>query len=107
MSKEELQSKVQPQVELDTDDVKEEKVELEQEQPKEKEGVASLNVGEVDLGYTDHSPKKEEEKTTSACKFRFQQVTKKLLIEQSHLFHSYSERECLPAFKTARNPRLI
>ena len=64
MSTEELQSKVQPQVELDTDDVKEEKVELEQEQPKEKEGVASLNVGEVDLGYTDHSPKKEEEKTT-------------------------------------------
>src|SRR6056300_904216 len=46
------------QVELDTDDVKEENVEVKEESKKEAE--PNLNVGEVDLGYTDHSKSKEE-----------------------------------------------
>jgi hypothetical protein len=46
------------QVELDTDDVKEEDVEVKEESKKETE--PNLNVGEVDLGYTDHSKSKEE-----------------------------------------------
>ena len=53
------------EVELDTDDVKEETVELKEETPKEKE--PNLNVGEVDLGYTDH-PKKEEKKEEDTSK---------------------------------------
>ena len=46
------------EVELDTDDVKEESVELEQKEETKKE--PNLNLGEVDLGYTDHSKPKEE-----------------------------------------------
>ena len=46
------------EVELDTDDVKEESVQLE-EKPKQKE-EPNLNLGEVDLGYTDHSKSKDE-----------------------------------------------
>ena len=46
------------EVELDTDDVKEESVELEQKEETNKE--PNLNLGEVDLGYTDHSKPKEE-----------------------------------------------
>ena len=53
--------KPQEEVPLDTDDVKEEKVEVKQEEQK-KEEVPNLNLGEVDLGYTSHdkSEKKEE-----------------------------------------------
>ncbi len=50
------------EVELDTDDVKEENVEVKEVEKKEKE--PNLNVGEVDLGYTGHekpSDKKEEQ----------------------------------------------
>ena len=46
------------QVELDTDDVKEEDVQVKEES--KKEDSPNLNVGEVDLGYTDHSKSKEE-----------------------------------------------
>ena len=50
------------EVELDTDGVKEENVEVKEETKKEEKEKPNLNVGEVDLGYTDHSkePKKEE-----------------------------------------------
>jgi hypothetical protein len=48
------------EVELDTDDVKEEKVELTENISKETD--TNLNVGEVDLGYTGHS-KTEEDKS--------------------------------------------
>ena len=48
------------EVELDTDDVKETDVEVKEEAPKE-EKEPNLNVGEVDLGYTDH-PAKDEKK---------------------------------------------
>jgi len=47
------------EVELDTDDVKEENVQVEEKSTENKE--PNLNLGEVDLGYTDHS--KSEEKT--------------------------------------------
>ena len=40
------------EVELDTDDVKEENVEVKEDIKKDKE--PNLNVGEVDLGYTGH-----------------------------------------------------
>jgi len=62
MSTEEMQSKVQPEVELDLDDVKEEQVELKQEPETKKEEAPSLNVGEVDLGYTSHDKEQKEEK---------------------------------------------
>ena len=47
------------EIELDTDDVKEENVQVEEKSTENKE--PNLNLGEVDLGYTDHS--KSEEKT--------------------------------------------
>ena len=47
------------EVELDTDDVKEENVQVEEKTEEKKE--PNLNLGEVDLGYTDHS--KQEEKS--------------------------------------------
>ena len=40
------------EVELDTDNVKEENVQVEEKSTKEE--APSLNVGEVDLGYTGH-----------------------------------------------------
>ena len=48
------------EVELDTDNVKEENVQVTQEEKKETE--PNLNLGEVDLGYTGHDkPEKKEE----------------------------------------------
>ena len=48
------------EVDLDTDNVKEENIEVKEETTKEKE--PNLNVGEVDLGYTDHEKPSEEKK---------------------------------------------
>ena len=48
-----------PTVELDTDDVKETNVEV-KETTNDSVKKADLNVGEVDLGYTSHTNKKEE-----------------------------------------------
>ena len=45
------------EVELDTDDVKEQDVEVKEETKKEE---PNLNLGEVDLGYTDHKPSENE-----------------------------------------------
>ena len=42
------------EVELDTDNVKEENVQVEEKPTEEKEKAPNLNVGEVDLGYTGH-----------------------------------------------------
>ena len=53
------------EVELDTDDVKEESIEIKEEEVKEK--APNLNVGEVDLGYTDH-PVREEKKEEDTSK---------------------------------------
>tara|TARA_R100000278_G_scaffold35068_2_gene31561 strand:+ start:8071 stop:9078 length:1008 start_codon:yes stop_codon:yes gene_type:complete len=59
MSKEELQPKVQPEVELDTDGIKDEAVELPEEKKVESE-TPDLNKGEVDLGYQTFDSKSEE-----------------------------------------------
>jgi len=61
MSTENLQPKVQPEVELDTDDVNEESVELKQEETKKEKEAPSLNVGEVDLGYTSYDKKETKD----------------------------------------------
>jgi len=53
------ETKKQPEVELDLDDVKETEIQL-KDQPKEKKQETNLNVGEVDLGYTSYDNKKEE-----------------------------------------------
>ena len=45
------------EVDLDTDDVKEQDIEIKDTEKKE-DDTPNLNVGEVDLGYTDH-PKKD------------------------------------------------
>ena len=58
MSKEELQPNEQPEVELDTDDVKEESVEIKEEQ--KKDDKPDLYKGEVDLGYQTHDSKTED-----------------------------------------------
>ena len=49
------------EVELDTDNVKAQDIEVKEETKKEEE-APNLNVGEVDLGYTDHPKRDEEEK---------------------------------------------
>ena len=49
------------EVELDTDDVKEENVEVKQGREKKEEGP-KLNLGEVDLGYTSHDKSEKKEK---------------------------------------------
>ena len=48
------------EVDLDTDNVKEENIEVKEEATKEKE--PNLNVGEVDLGYTGHEKPSDEKK---------------------------------------------
>jgi len=53
------ETKKQPEVELDTDDVNETEIQL-KDQPKVKKQEPNLNVGEVDLGYTTYDNKKEE-----------------------------------------------
>ena len=54
------------EVELDTDDVKAQDIEVKEETKKEEE-APNLNVGEVDLGYTDH-PKREEKEEDDKSK---------------------------------------
>ena len=50
-----------PEVELDLDDVKETDVKIEQEQRQEESKEPNLNVGEVDLGYTEHDKEQPKE----------------------------------------------
>ena len=52
-------AKIQPEVELDTDDVKETDVRVEDTKEESKE--PNLNAGEVDLGYTDHDKEQPKE----------------------------------------------
>ena len=52
--------KFESQVDLDTDDVKEQDIQIENKEEPSKE--PTLNVGEVDLGYTSHSKEEEKEK---------------------------------------------
>ena len=48
------------EVDLDLDDVKETEIQIEGKQEESK--LPNLNVGEVDLGYVDHSVKTKEDK---------------------------------------------
>jgi hypothetical protein len=49
------------EVELDTDGIQDTDVEIKEETKKKEDKVPDLNVGEVDLGYTDHPSKEEKE----------------------------------------------
>jgi hypothetical protein len=60
MLEEKETSKFESQVDLDTDDVKEQDIQIENKEEPSKE--PTLNVGEVDLGYTSHSKEEEKEK---------------------------------------------
>jgi len=52
----------QPDIELDLDDVKETSIEVKEEKQKNnKLQTPNLNMGEVDLGYTNHEPKNSKE----------------------------------------------
>ena len=53
------ETKKQPEVELDTDDVNETEIQL-KDKIQDKKSEPNLNVGEVDLGYTTYDNKKEE-----------------------------------------------
>ena len=53
---EETQPKNSKDVDLDTDGIKEQDVQVKEQEKKEE--APNLNVGEVDLGYTDHSKDK-------------------------------------------------
>jgi len=50
-----------PEVDIDLDDVKETEVQIEETKQEEKSKEPDLNVGEVDLGYADHSKDKSKE----------------------------------------------
>ena len=54
------QAKIQPEVELDLDDVKETEVKIE-ETKQEESSEPNLNVGEVDLGYTNYDGKESKD----------------------------------------------
>jgi hypothetical protein len=56
-----IDEKKLPEVELDLDDVKEQEIQIKEESKTEKK-PPSLNVGEVDLGYTTHSKEDKKEK---------------------------------------------
>ena len=56
-----VDEKKNPEVELDLDDVKEQEIQVKEESKAEKK-APSLNVGEVDLGYTNHSKEDKKEK---------------------------------------------
>ena len=55
-------AKIQPEVELDTDDVKETDVRVEDTKEESKE--PNLNAGEVDLGYTEHDKDQSKDEVT-------------------------------------------
>ena len=56
-----IDEKKLPEVELDLDDVKEQEIQVKEDSKAEKK-APSLNVGEVDLGYTTHSKEDKKEK---------------------------------------------
>ena len=68
------------EVELDTDDVKEENVSVEESK---KEDSPNLNVGEVDLGYTDHSKKMKKLKSKLSKNKKLKQKLKLLVLKKN------------------------
>ena len=79
-SAEALLAKERP-VELDTDDVKEENVQVKEES--KKDDSPKLNHGEVDLGYTDHSNPKEEKSDKPKIEVAEDEETKQEVSEES------------------------
>ena len=106
------EEETKPQVELDTDDAKEQDVEVKEPEKKEdpKENI-NLNVGEVDLGYTEHidkdkekakiliedEPKEEPQKTKPVREEKkiddLEQVSKTVQKRIDTLTHRYREAE--------------
>ncbi len=106
------EEETKPQVELDTDDAKEQDVEVKEPEKKEdpKENI-NLNVGEVDLGYTEHvdkdkekakiliedEPKEEPQKTEPVREEKkiddLEQVSKTVQKRIDTLTHRYREAE--------------
>jgi len=106
------EEETKPQVELDTDDAKEQDVEVKEPEKKEdpKENI-NLNVGEVDLGYTEHidkdkekakiliedEPKEEPQKTEPVREEKkiddLEQVSKTVQKRIDKLTHRYREAE--------------
>ena len=102
---------IKPQVELDTDDAKEQEVQVkEPEKVKDEKEKINLNSGEVDLGYTEHIDKdkekakiliqedvKEEPKETAPIKEEtkddLEQVSKTVQKRIDKLTHRYREAE--------------
>jgi hypothetical protein len=67
------------EVDLDTDNVKEENIEVKEEAIKEKE--PNLNVGEVDLGYTSHEKSSEEKKDEPKIEITDEEVVEEKKVE--------------------------
>ena len=67
------------EVDLDTDNVKEENIEVKEEAIKEKE--PNLNVGEVDLGYTGHEKSSEEKKDEPKIEITDEEVVEEKKVE--------------------------
>ena len=70
------EKKPQEEVQLDTDGVKEESVEVKQEENK-KEETPKLNLGEVDLGYTSHDKSEKKEKLPEGVEVQEEKVETK------------------------------
>ena len=70
------EKKPQEEVQLDTDGVKEESVEVKQEENK-KEETPKLNLGEVDLGYTSHDKSEKKEKLPEGIEVQEEKVETK------------------------------
>ena len=70
------EKKPQEEVQLDTDGVQEESVEVKQEENK-KEETPKLNLGEVDLGYTSHDKSEKKEKLPEGVEVQEEKVETK------------------------------
>ena len=73
------QAKIQPEVELDLDDAKEQDIQIETKE--EKSDKPNLNVGEVDLGYTSHD-KETKNKEVSVEEVEDKPVNKEVKKEE-------------------------
>ena len=73
------QAKIQPEVELDLDDAKEQDIQIETKE--EKSEKPNLNVGEVDLGYTSHD-KETKNKEVSVEEIEDKPVNKEVKKEE-------------------------
>jgi hypothetical protein len=76
------QAKIQPEVELDLDDAKEQDIQIETKE--EKSEKPNLNVGEVDLGYTSHD-KETKNKEVSVEEIEDKPVNKEVKKEEEEV----------------------